>query len=107
MKIYITDTHEVRTVTLRSWQNGSWSPDLFQDLADDLPREYLADDAAREAGADCAMSDEDYRDTIAWWEREVDLYNARDERSWFVEGLDSEERAAEFARGIEYSLWAD
>lgn len=106
MRIYINDTHEVRTITLRSWQNGSWSPDLFQDLADDLPREYPADDAAREAGADCAMSDEDYRNTVDWWQREIELYNNHDD-SWFVENLDSDERAAEFSRGIEYSLWAD
>lgn len=107
MKIYIADTHDVRTITLRSWQNGSWSPDLFQDLADDLPREYPADDAAREAGAECTMSDEEYNATVEFWRSEVDLYNSRDERSWFVESLDSEERAAEFARGIEYSLRAD
>ena len=107
MKIYITDTHEVRTVTLRSWQNGSWSPDLFQDLADDLPRAFPADDAAREAGADCTMSEEEYQETVEFWQAEIALYNNYDERSWFVENLDSEERAAEFARGIEYSLWAD
>lgn len=107
MKIYINGTNEVRTITLRSWQNGNWSPDLFQDLADDLHRAFPADDAAREAGADCTMDEEEYRETVKFWQTEVELYNARDERSWFVEGLDSEECAAEFARGIEYSLWAD
>lgn len=117
MKIYITDKNELREVALQEWdntRNDGWSPNFFDDLEVNVPREYpvpaeLLDDldfAAAFADASAAMTDEEYREMVKWWQDEVDLYNAR-EKSWFTEDLSYEEQEAEFARDLEYYLYAD
>lgn len=107
MRIYITDKNEEREITLKAWNNkynDGWSPDVFGDLADTMPRDYpVTDDMDTDAA--CAMTDKEYRETVEWWEREISLYNAHDDSSWFVEqcfDLD-----AEWDKGLEYRLFAD
>ena len=108
MKIYITDKSEVREITLRTWDARNYSPDCFADLADDLPRDYpISEDDRWEYDAVCAMTDQDYRETVEWWNNEINGYNARRESNWFVEDLSADERDAEYARGLEYALDAD
>lgn len=108
MTIYIKDANETRTIELKVWDNNDnngWSPDCFGDLAADLYRAYPAGDIDTEA--DVAMTDAEYRDTVAWWEREVDSYNRRESGNWFVENLSEDETAQEYARNLEYGLFAD
>ena len=40
MKIYITDKNEVREIKLFTWDGSNYSPDIFADFADDLPRDF-------------------------------------------------------------------
>lgn len=108
MRIYITDKNETREITLKVWDNktnGGWSPDIFGDLADTIPGEFPAADY--DTDAEAAMSDNDYAETVEWWQTEVDAYNARKRNSWFVEGMSEDEIDAEFARDLEYGLFAD
>lgn len=105
MIIYIKDTYETRTIEIKVWDNNGWSPDCFGDLAADLYRAYPVGDIDTEA--DVAMTDAEYRDTVAWWEREVDSYNNWERGNWFVENLSEDETDQEYARNLEYGLFAD
>lgn len=108
MKIYITDKNEVREITLRTWDGSNYSPDCFADLEDNLPRDYpISADDRWEYDAACAMTDQNYRVTVEWWQDEIRGYNARSENNWFVENVSDDEREAEYARGLEYVLNAD
>ena len=110
MRIYITDKNETRKITLKVWDNktnNGWSPDCFGDLADTLPTDYpISYEDSVEHDASCAMTDKDYRETVEWWEDEVAKYNAH-KRGWFTENLSEDERGEEWAKDLEYGLFAD
>lgn len=106
MNIYITDKNETREIQLKSWDGSNWSPDCFADIADSLPTDYpISYDDSVEHDASAAMTDEEYRAEVAWWEKEIAKYNDHDEGSWFVENNPDPDE--EFARGLEYQLFAD
>jgi hypothetical protein len=109
MHIYITDKKEIRTIQLRVWENGGWSPDMFGDLADSIYNDYPISEEQREENPDAsaAMTEADYRETVEWWEAEIARYNAHNSSSWFVENLDSDELKQEWEKGLEYRLFAD
>lgn len=106
MRIYITDKEEIREIRLQEWDNttDSWAwgcQDMFGDLAVNYPSDY----PVRVIGTDasCAMTDEQYRAEVAWWEEECRKYNNR-ERSFFTEYGDED---AEFAKDHQMILNAD
>lgn len=108
MRIYITDKNEVRNIVLRVWDNqanNGWGPDVFGDLAYTIPCDFPA--TGYDTDAEAAMTEQDYHDTVTWWEQEIELYNNRAEHNWFVEALSDDERETEYAKDLEYGLDAD
>lgn len=105
MLIYITDKNETREIQLKTWVNEQLSPDYFGDIADTLPIDYPATDEARIYGACAAMTEAEYNDNVAWWQDEVNKFNAHDDSSWFVEGCFDVDEV--WACNGEYILLAD
>lgn len=105
MRIYITDKNEVREITLRVWsnqRNDGWSPDLFGDLAYNIPTHYPA--AGHDTDAEAAMTEQEYNAIVAYWQSEIEDYNNRTRFNWFVQNLSDEEIDVEYAKDLEYSL---
>lgn len=105
MRIYLTDENKVMEVELRIWEDQQYSPDLFADLACDLPNRFPISEAdAVEYDASCAMTEAEYAKEVNWWSAEVERFN-RGEDSWFTEFYDDPE--AEWAKGYEYVLFSE
>ena len=105
MKIYISDKHEIREITLREWKNGNLSPDCFDDMETNVPHDFPTDPDNEEAeDTSATMTEKDYNDIVEWWRDECRMYNERSPYSWFVENLTSEQREEEYAKGAEMIL---
>ena len=110
MKIYIIDKNETREIALKAWDGSNWGPDCFDGLEVNVPNDFPIDyEDSVEHDAVAAMTDADYADLVGWWKDEVGKYNRHDpDRSnWFVENLSWDERVEEYAKGIEYAVFAD
>lgn len=106
MKIF--ENGKVHDVTLRIWSNeeNGWAfggTDSSNDVMADPS--VLAWDS--EAEAYVLIDGETYDEWIGWWNEQCDLYNKRDDSSWFVEGFDQTELDAEWSLNREYVLSED
>lgn len=89
MRIYITDTNEVRDITMKAWKDGNWSPDMFADIADTTPQDFPISEEDKTAhDASAAMTSREFSELVEWWATEVEKYNNRDGSSWFFENGD-------------------
>ena len=103
MKIYISDKKEIRTVTLREWEGGNWSQDMFQDMACNYRTDYpINPDNEDEMDCFATMTEQQYNEEVKWWRDECRKYNNHDPNSWFVEPFNHVDE--EFARGAEMIL---
>jgi hypothetical protein len=50
------------------------------------------------------LDGQSFEEWIGWWNEQCDLYNKRDDRSWFVEGLSFDELEAEWSLDREVIL---
>ena len=71
MIIRTTDTNELVTVELRSWEETQWSPDCFNDLECNFAAEHEFDEEQN-----TLASKSEVNDLIDWWQHEVDSANA-------------------------------
>lgn len=93
MWFYVTDTKKYVELTMRTWENGQWTPDFFSDLETNIPRTYK-----REEGRNAFITtSDDIKEIIEWWEEEcrcmregkmgdtVDYYVCKSETYLFVD----------------------
>lgn len=88
MKIYIKETGEIKSVTLKVWEYGQWSNDYFWELDPNFPLdnpERLPDD---DAIIMCSQSEFD--SLIKYWKNEANTYNGDDESIGDPEEYDPE-----------------
>lgn len=62
MKLYIKDTDETKTVSMRKWEGDSWGPDFFHDM------EFMAKDESE-------ITIEQYWVMVGYWADEVRIHN--------------------------------
>lgn len=109
MKMYIKETGEAKNITLRIWDNkrDDWGfpGDWFAEIAYDLPNDYPVGDI--DTDADCAVTEQEYKEIVDWWASEVSDYNNRTRNNYFVEGLDDDDIDKEYEKGLEYIFDAD
>lgn len=69
MLIRIKETGKVFSVTLKSWEDGQYTPDMFSDLEVNVPNEHdMVDDAYE-------MPQAEFDGLIEYWENECEYYN--------------------------------
>lgn len=95
MKIHAADTKTTYTITLRSWEGTQWSPDCFDDLETNFPRDHVG----RIPGnyATILSYSQAVKRLIEWWGSEV--ANANNDPEYCGDGL--------CACGKEWSLDVD
>lgn len=70
MLIRVKETGKVFNVTLKSWEDGQYTPDIFSDLEVNVPVEHEMVDDAYE------MPQAEFDGLIKYWEDECELYNS-------------------------------
>ena len=70
MLIRVKETGKVFNVTLKSWEDGQYTPDMFSDLEVNVPVEHEMVDDAYE------MPQAEFDGLIKYWEDECKLYNS-------------------------------
>jgi hypothetical protein len=101
----IIENGKIHNVTLRTWSNkeNGWEfggTDSSDDVMQDPGVLAWNDDAE----AYELIDGETFAEWFAWWNEQCELYNNRDEGSWFVEGFDQDELDAEWAKDLEMVL---
>lgn len=70
MLIRVKETGKVFNVTLKSWEDGQYTPDMFSDLEVNVPAEHEMIDDAYE------MPQAEFDGLVKYWEDECELYNS-------------------------------
>lgn len=71
MKFYLTDTHEEKEITVKSWDGSGYGPDCFYDLEINFPEDH-----ERVDGGDAYIcTSEEYEELKEWWEEEIEAMN--------------------------------
>ncbi len=103
MKIF--ENGNVHNVMLRIWSNDEcgWA---FggADSSDDVMRDSSIMKWSEEDDAFVLIDGETFDEWYGWWDEQCELYNKRDDSSWFVEGFDADELDAEWSLNREYIL---
>ena len=103
MRIY--DNGVYHDVSLRTWSNSSndWEFGGTDGSADIMfdPTVLKWDD---EIEAYVLLDGQSFEEWIGWWNEQCDLYNKREDGSWFVEGLSFDELEAEWSLDREMIL---
>lgn len=71
MKFYLTDTHEEKEITVKSWNGSGYGPDCFYDLEINFPMDHEMVDG----GEAYICASEEYEGLKEWWEEEIDAMN--------------------------------
>lgn len=71
MKFFLTDTHEEKEITIRSWNGSGYGPDYFYDLEVNFPENH----ERVEGGETYKCTSNDYDDLKEWWKDEIFAMN--------------------------------
>lgn len=103
MKIY--DNGVYHDVRLRTWSNSSNDWEFGgTDSSADVMFDPTALKWSDEVEAYILLDGQSFEEWFGWWNEQCDLYNKRDDRSWFVEGLSFDELEAEWSLDREMIL---
>lgn len=70
MLMRITETGREYSVTLKAWEYGQYSPDVFADMETSVPQNYEMQADAYE------MSKAEFDEVVSYWESECEDFNA-------------------------------
>lgn len=71
MKFYLTDTHEEKEITVKSWNGSGYGPDCFYDLEVNFPEDHEKVDG----GEAYICTSEEYEGLKEWWGEEIEAMN--------------------------------
>lgn len=99
MKLFLTDTNEMKEISLRVWANNEYSPDCFSDLETNIPQTHKMLDLDGDT-AYCVTSEE-YADLVAFWGEECRCMTSGET------GQNGDDYSELAPAGAEYVLLAD